>query len=57
MAKEETARSTFVSIRKIARQLAIRKAESRKRKYLKKTLIHIQDLPEHAKKDIGWLNG
>ncbi len=41
---------------KIIRKIALKRARSRKRKLGKLSLAHVRELPEHTKRDIGWIN-
>ena len=56
MAKVKARETAFLNLGKLAQQLAVRRARARRRKVKRKTLEHICDLPEHIKRDIGWLN-
>ena len=57
MAKAKARDSALLNLGKLAQQLAVRRARVRRRKLKRKTLEQICDLPEHIKRDIGWLNG
>ena len=57
MAKAKARDSALLNMGKLARQLAVRRTRARRRKLKRKSLEQICDLPEHIKRDIGWLNG
>lgn len=38
------------------RQMTLRRARSRQKKLAKLTLVHVRELSEHTKRDIGWIN-
>ncbi len=41
---------------KLVKVIALKRARTRKRKRARHAPIHVRDLPEHMKKDIGWTN-